>query len=311
MKEWYQNWNPSEQSIILISVINDILNDYEDQGYKLTLRQLYYQLVSRDFIPNTVASYNRIGNIVSRGRLSGFIDWAMIEDRGRVIVQKSHWETPSQILRAAASGFYLSRWKNQKVYVEVWCEKDAVSNIIQPVCSLWDVTFMANRGYSSQSAMYNAYLRFQAAHFEDKDLHLIYLGDHDPSGIDMSRDITERMELFLGWRELVAEEDIPLNNNRIALNMDQIQKYSPPENPAKMTDSRFDSYAKIYGDKSWELDALEPSVLADLVNDAIVPLIDKDLWDETEDKENEGKDRLQNYVVMMEDEESDNEMVEE
>ena len=292
MKEVYQDWHPSKESYRLLSAITDILEYMEDQGYKLTLRQLYYQLVSKDFIENSVKEYMKIGKVVSRGRLAGLIDWSMIEDRLRVPQSRGHWDSPKEIIMTAARTYYRARWENQDSYIEVWCEKDAVSNIIEPVCRRWDVTFMANRGYSSQSAMYEAAKRYKAAHFEGKELILIYFGDHDPSGIDMTRDIRDRMELFLGYRELVAEENIDIQVERVALNMDQVDEYNPPENPAKVTDSRFAGYVKIYGYSSWELDALEPNVLNQLVENKIKGFVDQDLWDEVEILEEEHKDRL-------------------
>lgn len=301
MRDAYQTWNPSESSEQLIEGISLILEDLGQQGYVLTLRQLYYQLVSRGIIPNSVREYSRIGNVVSRGRLAGLIDWDMIEDRIRIPKAKTHWDSPAQILKTAASGYYRSRWETQNSYIEVWCEKDAVSNIIYPVCEKWDVTFMANRGYSSQSAMYRAGQRFEDAHFRGKELGLIYLGDHDPSGIDMSRDIQERMDLFLGYRELIAEAYIVLEVDRIALNMDQVQKYQPPENPAKVTDSRFDNYVADYGDKSWELDALEPKVLAQLVEDKIKEFVDDIAWKAVEEKEEDHKVRLMDIAKLLED----------
>jgi len=292
MKEIYQAWNPSVQSVKLLKTINLILEDWEDRGYKLTLRQLYYQLVSKDIIPNSVREYKGLGNVVSRGRLAGFIDWAMIEDRLRVPQSRAHWDSPKEIIKAATWSYYRSRWKNQDSYIEVWCEKDAVSNIIEPVCRRWDVTFLANRGYSSQSAMYNAAKRYEAGHLEGKTLTLIYFGDHDPSGIDMTRDIRDRMELFLGYHELVSEKNVDFRVERVALNVEQVKQYNLPENPAKVTDSRFAGYVKIYGNSSWELDALEPEVLDQLVEDKIKEFVDQSLWDVVVDKENEHKDRL-------------------
>lgn len=286
MKEAYKDWRPSESSGLLIKHINVILEDYAQQGYILTLRQLYYQLVSRGVIPNSQAEYNRIGNVVSRGRLAGLIDWAMIEDRVRIPQARAHWDSPKDIIEAAARSYYISRWENQQYYIEVWCEKDAVSNIIHPVCRKWDVTFMANRGYSSQSALYEASRRLYTAIKQNKFLEVIYLGDHDPSGIDMTRDIRDRLGMFLssgGSFGMVY---------RLALNMDQVQQYNPPENPAKMTDSRFKSYVEVYGVSSWELDALEPKVLAKLVEDKIIERVNFDLWKEVEDEEEGDRKRL-------------------
>jgi len=279
--EMYQDWNPSIVSLNLVDAINLILEDYEKQGYRLTLRQLYYQLVSRDIIANQTTEYTRIGNIVNRGRLAGLIDWDMIEDRVRVPQSRSHWSSPKEIIEAAASSYYRSRWENQRNYIEVWCEKDAVSNIIQPVCRKWDVTFMANRGYSSQSAMYEASQRLYESYVSDRFVGVIYLGDHDPSGIDMTRDIRDRLGIFLSDGHSFSNVD------RLALNMDQVLQYKPPKNPAKVTDSRFKDYEVHYGPSSWELDALEPKVLAQLVEDKILEFVDKDRWEEIEDEEAE------------------------
>lgn len=269
MTELFKEWNPSAKSKRILEWISSVLEDYEQQGYKLTLRQLYYQLVSRDIIPNTVESYNSIGNIVSRGRLAGMIDWDMIEDRMRNPEKRQTWESPEQIVRAAAASYHSDWWIPQYNYIEVWCEKDAVSNILQPVCNKWDVTFMANRGYSSQSAMYASATRFKEQ-YPEEDKYLFYLGDHDPSGLDMIRDVADRLAMF-------GADDVAVKP--IALNMAQIQKYDPPENPAKTTDSRYKEYANRYGTKSWELDALEPRVLARIVEDAITPLVDMFEWE--------------------------------
>ncbi len=299
MKETFQEWNPGKSSLELLTHIGLIMLEYSEQGYVLTLRQLYYQLVSRDIIPNSVREYHRIGNVVSRGRLAGLIDWGMIEDRVRTPQSRTHWDSPAEILETAAAGYYRSRWENQGNYVEVWCEKDAVSNIIQPVCRKYDVTFMANRGYSSQTAMYRASKRLLNASRDGKKLRVIYLGDHDPSGIDMTRDIRDRLGVFiLGDGLSFGAVD------RIALNMDQVHEYSPPENPAKVTDSRFQGYVDIYGYSSWELDALEPSVLSELVENKIKEFIDTDEWGKVEAVEAEHKEKLMDVVARWEDEEA-------
>ena len=288
MKEQFIEWKPGARSLELVEQINLILQSYEEQGYRLTLRQLYYQLVSRDLIPNNIRSYKSIGDVVSQGRLAGLIDWRMIEDRVRIPAINTHWESPAQILKAAASSYYRDRWADQLTHVEVWCEKDAVSNIIEPVCRKWDVIFMANRGYSSQSAMYEAYHRLSAARDDDKENWIVYLGDHDPSGIDMTRDIEERIGLFLGLGgpgESMDGKPYFDGVERIALNMDQVEEYNPPENPAKQTDSRFAGYAAEHGESSWELDALEPSVLSALVETAILKHLDVEKFKRVADLE--------------------------
>lgn len=289
MHESFIKWKPNKASLEMLNIINNILLSYSQQGYKLTLRQLYYQLVAGDHIPNSQYEYKKLGYVVNKGRLAGFIDWEMIEDRSRSVQSNPHWDSPRQIAEAAVNSYYEDRWNNQICYIEVWCEKDAVSNIIQPVCSEWDVTFMANRGYLSQSSMYEAVERFRRAEMNGKTSHLIYLGDHDPSGIDMHFDIRNRLEIFL--------KESMIGISRIALTMEQIQTYQPPNNPAKQTDSRFRKYAAVYDtDFSWELDALQPSVLSDIVENEILLYVDMDCWEKAQDLENASKKKLQ-YLV--------------
>ena len=124
-------------------------------------------------------------------RLAGLLDWNMIEDRGRETVLPAAWTSPAEIVRAAAKQFRVDRWKHQPCHVEVMVEKDALSGILEPVCNELHVRFTANKGYSSSSALYEAGKRIAYARFhENRQVHIFYLGDHDPSGIDMTRDIS-------------------------------------------------------------------------------------------------------------------------
>ena len=293
MKQWFINWKPSRKSQYLLDRIEEIIIDYQSKGYRLTLRQLYYQMVSRDYVPNSLKSYNTIGNLINNARLAGIIDWSVIEDRVRTAEVNSHWNNPNQILSAAVNSYYKDHWKNQENYIEVWCEKDAVSNIIQPVCSKYDVLFMANRGYSSQSAMYEAYQRLQKAINNEKYAVIIYFGDHDPSGIDMTRDIEDRMGLFLYGKGKFKQVD------RQALNKDQIKRYNPPRNPAKITDTRFNKYSLIYGESSWELDALDPGILSDIVENAILKYMNKSVFDEVEKEISEHKNLIRKAITYL------------
>lgn len=278
-----------KKSLQLIETCNGILSEYERQGYQLSLRQLYYQLVARDYIENSVKSYKRIGDLVSNARDAGMMDWAMIEDRNRETVANGHWENPGEILQSAAYAFKMDRWERQPCYVEVFVEKDALSGILLPVCRELDVRFTANKGYSSSSAMYRAAKRLLEAAEAGKDVHIIYLGDHDPSGIDMTRDVRERLSLY-------THEMFDFEVHRLALNYDQVELWRPPENPAKESDSRYEAYATEFGVSSWELDAVEPATLARLVRTSIEQVIDEEEWDKVERREKEYKDELRNLA---------------
>ena len=270
MNEFFKSTNFRSASLDLIKQANKIITEYTDDGYDLTLRQLYYQFVSRDIIANKQSEYDKLGKLMSNARLAGMVDWDAIKDRTREMRENLHWDDPSEPIRSAAYYYKIDTRIDQPHYIEVWVEKEALAGIIERVALKLDIPWFACRGYVSQTAMYEASKRFQSAIEDDKEITIIHLGDHDPSGVDMTRDIFDRQDLFVG-------DEITVN--RIALNMDQVEQYSPPPNPAKFTDSRCGGYVQKYGSESWELDALEPKVLANLITDTVDDLTDHDLRD--------------------------------
>ncbi len=271
MKIKYVHKRFGAKALNTIQQANDIISEYEASGFDLTLRQLYYQFVSRDLIENNMRAYKNLGEIINSGRLAGHISWDAIVDRTRNLEGNPHWQNPGQFMESVVPQFQTDKWSNQPNRVEVWIEKDALVGIAERICRQLDVSYFSCRGYTSQSEMHSAALRLKRFSEEQKQTPIIiHLGDHDPSGIDMSRDIAERLELFMGG----------LKVDRIALNLDQVKKYKPPPNPAKITDTRARGYIKQFGAKSWELDALDPKVLSDLIKKTVLSYRDSDLWED-------------------------------
>lgn len=283
MKIKYVEKKFGEPALKLIKIANKIIDEYSAEGYELTLRQIYYQFVARDVISNKQSEYKRLGAIINDARLAGLISWEAIVDRTRNLQGNSHWNGPHEIVQSCAEQFQLDKWAGQEYRVEVWVEKDALVGIVETVARRLDVSYFSCRGYTSQSEMWVAAQRLKKfANREGQIPVIIHLGDHDPSGIDMSRDISDRLELFMGGLEV----------NRIALNMDQVEKYAPPPNPAKITDSRAAEYIKIHGNESWELDALDPKVLTKLIEKTVLKYRDEDKWEQRLEEENEHKAEL-------------------
>ena len=162
-------------------------------------------------------------------------------------------------------------------------EKEALVDVVGKACTELDVPFFACRGYVSQSEMWTASQRFCES---DKANYIVHLGDHDPSGVDMTRDIEDRMELF----------GVEVEVRRIALNFNQVERYNPPPNPAKITDSRAKGYISRFGRESWELDALNPSTIKELVSDEVLLLTDIDLWDVERQREVREKEGMKSYI---------------
>jgi hypothetical protein len=260
MKKKYRDLNLGRAKLEILAKANDIIQEYQELPLLLTLRQLYYQFVSRDWLPNTINSYKNLGNAVADGRIAGLVDWAAIEDRTRETISPNHWDNPSAILYSAAYSFKLDKWKGQPWAPEVWIEKEALAGVVAAACEDLDVPFCACRGYGSHPMLHEASRRFKDYLDDGREPIIFYLGDHDPSGLAIPRFIEEYMSLFCGQSIQVSS---------IALTMDQVQDLKPPPNPAKKTDPRFKAYKEAWGDESWELDALPPAYLRDLVKEHV------------------------------------------
>ncbi len=242
----------------------------------MTLRQLYYQFVARDLFPedrrwtwtgsrwkrdpngtkNAEPNYKWTGTFINNGRLAGLVDWNSIVDRTRRHEANAHWDSPADILNDSADQYAIDTRANQDDYLEVWVEKDALIDVVARACEPLDIGYFSCRGYASQSSMWRAAMRLKRQEQAGKECTiLLHLGDHDPSGIDMSRDIQDRLNMY--------GSDVEVK--RIALSMEQIEEYNPPPDFAKSTDTRYATYRDEYGDESWELDALDPRVITQLI----------------------------------------------
>ena len=281
----YKEISFRQKSLDLIELINSVIDEYSAQGYELTLRQAYYQLVARGYIENNERSYKNIGSLINDGRLAGLIDWNSITDRTRNLRNRAHWDQPQDVIYSAKYSYLLDKWEGQPNYVEVWVEKDALIDIVGQACRPLDTPHFSCRGYTSQSEMWSAAQRFIRQKNREA-CYIIHLGDHDPSGIDMTRDIQERLEMF--------GADVYVK--RVALTMNQVTTYNPPPNPAKITDSRCGKYIDQYGEESWELDALEPQMLVNLIRNEVTALRDDALYQAICEREAQEKGELQLLV---------------
>lgn len=318
-----------------LKMINNIIAEYQRQGYVLTLRQLYYQLVSRDVIPNKQTEYSKLSNLLKEGRMAGIVDWDAIEDRLRQPDKPAEFESPRDILDAAINQYRKARQQGQPYHIEVWVEKDALSGVLKRVTRVYGVPIMVNRGYSSASAMFDSYQRFLEAFENNQKVVVLYLGDFDPSGVDMIRDIKTRIDEFIVGSEEVQnlyEVDYDSDEYRdifkhlydkgydsgvcdefaaktyleskakekaedfeikpIALTLEQIREFNPPPNPAKITDPRAKDFIARYGGTSWEVDALKPEVLNNLLEENIKALLDIDKYEAILTQEKKDKARL-------------------
>lgn len=278
----------NKESLRKIAIANEIFDSYAQKGFSLILRQVYYQFVARNIIENSIPSYKALGNLISEARLAGHIDWNSIRDTGsgRNLRSPTSWNTAEEIIEGASGQFKMDRWRNQPRRIEVWIEKESLIGVISRACSNLDVPYYSCKGHNSQTKAYDAAMRMQSYKEQGYDPLIIYLGDHDPSGLDISRDIDERFKLFMGGVEV----------NRVALNIDQIREFNPPPNVAKTKDSRYEKYVKEFGKDCWELDSLDPTIMADLVTKTILENRDERRFEEAMQEEEPHIKRME-YLV--------------
>jgi hypothetical protein len=289
----YRETKFRKESLARIQQMVEIVGEYQEQGLKLTARQLYYQFVARGYIENKTQNYKNLTTLLTDARYAGLIDWSAIEDRGREPSIPSQWSSLNDLVDSAVSSFRLPRWDSQPKYCELWVEKQALAGVLEPMADEFHVVLSVNKGYSSASAMFDASQRFKRRG-HGKPKILFYLGDHDPSGEDMVRDIEDRLyEFGVGDLKVV----------KLALTWEQIQEFDPPPNPVKFSDSRAEAYRDKYGDECWEVDALPPDELQRIIREAFEGEVDEEAMNIVKALEEKGKDALREAAERMESDE--------
>ena len=256
-----------------------------DQAYEIlaayhpmTVRQVYYQLVSRQVVENTRSRYQAVSDALVEARLEGTIPWAWIEDRLRRPRYGSMWDDLTAFAETARRAYKRDVWATQECHLEVWLEKDALSGIFEDVLSGYGVTLNVGRGYDGWSSIRNAADRFQSY----DDVTVLYFGDFDPSGEDMVRSLRDRLA------QLGSTPDI----EKVSLTLEDIGRYSLPPNFTKATDTRRHAFVAKNGDVSVELDALRVDVLRNRLITEVELCMDMDALRKVHEQEDSERKQL-------------------
>lgn len=268
----------------LVEAVNSIMSGYDMQ---LTLRQIYYRLVAAGHIANSRSDYNQLSSQLVTAREGGDIDEDRIADRSRRIDDVSFDSPeafPDTCQRTLRSNYLRRFWDSQPTYCEVWVEKDALSQVLADAVCPFNTIVAPSRGYSSFSYLRDAAYRIRR-YTDSKQAVILHFADHDPSGIDMSRDLQSRLAKFSECGSVTV--------CRVALTFDQVQQYNLIPNPAKMADTRANGYVSQYGSQCWELDAIPPDELVRLCGDAVASLISNpDAWQAIKERDAADRDLL-------------------
>lgn len=274
----------------LIDQANVIIAEYTDRGFQLTVRQLYYQFVSRDWLKNTSQNYERLASVVDDARKAGLIDWSAIIDRTRFLRKIPDFSDPQTFLESVKKQYCEDVWRDQDYYAEVWIEKDALLGVVEGACNELRIPYFACRGYPSSSELYRAAKRLKRKRNAGKWPIVFYLGDHDPSGLHMGTSNAPDLVQMFG-----RSNDIEIK--MIALSRDQIDEYDPPPNYAKESDARYNWYNFTTGlDECWELDALDPGVIDELIRSNVEGILDRPAFDKAFEAEQANRDILYNAI---------------
>jgi len=245
----------------LIFQAKEILVEYRPTP--MTLRQLYYQLVSRGFVKNNAAEYRKLSKAIVTARQNGIIPWDWIEDRMRKPRYVSMWSGMNQFGISVLRAYRLNVWSSQPQYVEVWLEKDALSGIFEDILEPYGVTLNVGRGYDGWTSIKDAARRYKEI---GKPVSILYFGDFDPSGEDMNKSLEERLNFFKGFTATI---------DKVAILKDDIEKYDLPPALAKKTDTRYEQFIEAQGDaKTVELDALPINVLTSRIKTEVEANLD-------------------------------------
>lgn len=246
-----------QKTISILEATREILSEYRP----MTVRQIYYQLVSRQVIENNKSNYQAVSKALVDARKEEIIPWGWIEDRLRQPREVSMWNGLSDFSEAVKQSYRKNVWDTQSKYIEVWEEKDSLSGIFEDILEPYGITLNVGRGYDGWSSIRSAGMRYLS-----KDTTILYFGDFDPSGEDMVRSLEERLFSFGCKPEII----------KCALNWEDIETYHLPQNYTKPKDTRSKAFIEKYGNISVELDALPTTVLQTRLKKEIESRMDMD-----------------------------------
>lgn len=271
-----------KQSLELLAQVQKIIDSYD---FALTLRQIYYQLVAKQIIPNEQRYYKKLSNVCVTGRDEGILPEEAFADRLRAVDKPGAWLDLNEFMQTVKRSYNKDKWDNQPKYIEIWTEKDALRSVLTEITYPYDVSLMVARGQLSRTAIYETSKRYRSKN--DKECYLYYCGDFDPSGLSIYNSIRKRLTNF----------GISINFERIALTEEQIEKYQLPSDPGKKSDPNYNKFVSIYGsDMVVELDSLPPDILRKIIEDCILQNIDQGHLAQIKREERDEEIRLNKFI---------------
>jgi len=256
----------ARRSLELIEAMHTIT----EAAQPITGRGVGYKLFTAGLIASMARKeMQRVYRLLKEAREREIIPWDWIVDETRSLERVSTWSNPAEYAECVARSYRRDFWDQQPHRVQVWSEKGTVRGVLAPVLNKYAVGFNPVHGFTSATDAHNS-----AEDDDGRDLIVLYVGDFDPSGMCMSeKDLPKRFGKYGG-------DHIKLR--RIALTREQVRGL--PSFPAsdKRKDPRYRWFRSNYGDRCWELDAMDPNDLRDCVEREIGQLMEPVAWERCE-----------------------------
>jgi hypothetical protein len=245
-----------------VTSVCDTIRRLLEESHPQTVRQVFYALTVTGAVAKHEGEYKQtVIRLLVDMRETGAIPFHWIADNTRWMRKPSSFTGIEECLTACAETYRRNLWTSMPVYVEVWCEKDALAGVLIEETEVYDVPLMVAKGYSSISFLHNAAKAIEA---KSRPAYIYHLGDFDPSGVDAARDIEAKLRRYAPGAEIHFE--------RVAVTPAQIAEWNLPTRPTKQSDTR----AKKFGSTtSVELDAIPAPKLRELVRGCIERHIDQ------------------------------------
>lgn len=284
-----KTWSPEKPTLeILLSAI-EILKE----EHPVTVRHIFYCLVGQGILSKEEKEYkSKLIYIMKRARLSGLVPMDWIIDSSRRVLEVSLYDSVKEFLTEKIKYYYKNTWRNQRTFVLVWVEKEALANPLWEAVNYYNIPVFPGKGYDSWAHFLKAVKKIRE--MEDREIVVLYLGDHDPSGMDIPSDLENRCNLM----------NLNVRFKRIAITDDQIEKHNIPKLPLrknpekrKYNDPRAEKYVEKYGPWFVELDALKPSIMKRIVKEEVEDLLDLEAFAEDLETEAMEKDFLRRYML--------------
>lgn len=271
-----------------LAEVDEAIVEAVRSDHPVTLRGVYYRVVSAGDVEKTDNGYRLIGRQLLKLRRDGTVPYSHITDGTRWIRKPKSWSDVDEMLEDAATSYRRALWHNQNVEVHIFTEKDAISGVLMPVTARWDVPLGVIRGFASETFAHSVAETIMATARANRATCIYQLGDHDPSGLDAWRDFRDKVMGFVpgGMGPHLA------TFSRLAVTPEQIEEYELPTRPTKASDSR----AKSFAGGSVEVDAIPAGTLREIVEEAITQHIDPEQLRLTRVAEDSEREILQNMI---------------